>query len=83
MKGRKYRGRNDIYEKLLEACEPELGCNKMKFIFNAEISYEQLNSYLGDAMERELIRVNQKRYHLTDKGRGMLDKLRGISEIMK
>ena len=76
----KYRDRNEIVKQILTSClEPK---TKTKIMYNAYLSYTQVQYYVEYCLKKELIEQNGNgTYHITGKGRDVIDlqnKLFGI-----
>jgi predicted transcriptional regulator len=50
----KYRNRTEIIASVLEAAN-STGASKTRIMFNAYLSYEQLNEYLNELLDKELL----------------------------
>ena len=98
----KYRSKIDIIGHILEALVSgraggDTGLTKGKIMYNVFLSYAQLQGYLSDLVENELIEQYQKElkakdkrkqrpfnyyYRITDKGRRFLQIYRDLSEMI-
>jgi predicted transcriptional regulator len=64
----KYRSKFDIIGLLLEAANG--GATKTKMIYQALVTYEQINEYLGFILEKDLVEYENlsRQFRTTEKG---------------
>jgi predicted transcriptional regulator len=65
----KYRNRTEIFASVLVAAKGT-GASKARIMFNAYLSYEQLNEYLNELLDKELLTydLHTRTYHIAPKG---------------
>ena len=65
----KYRNRTEIIASVLEAANGT-GATKTRIMFDAHLSYEQLNEYLNEILDKELLayELHPRTYHIAPKG---------------
>jgi predicted transcriptional regulator len=70
----KYRNRTEIIASVLEAAKGT-GASKTRIMFNAYLSYEQLNEYLDELLDKELLAYNldTRTCRITPKGNKFLE----------
>lgn len=70
----KYRNRTEIIASVLEAAKSE-GVSKTRIMFAAYLAYEQLNEYLNELLEKELLvyDLHTRTYCITPKGSKFLE----------
>jgi predicted transcriptional regulator len=70
----KYRNRTEIIASVLEAAKNE-GASKTRIMFIAYLSYEQLNEYMNELLDKELLTydLHTRTYNITSKGRKFLE----------
>jgi len=70
----KYRNRTEIIASVLEATNGT-GASKTRIMFNAYLSYEQLNEYLNELLDKELLAydLHTRTYHIAPKGSKFLE----------
>jgi predicted transcriptional regulator len=70
----KYRNRTEIIASVLEAAKNE-GASKTRIMFIAYLSYEQLNEYMNELLDKELLTYDfhTRTYNITSKGRKFLE----------
>jgi predicted transcriptional regulator len=70
----KYRNRIEIIASVLEATKGG-GASKTRIMFNAHLSYEQLDEYLNEVLEKELLAndFHTRTYNITPKGSKFLE----------
>jgi predicted transcriptional regulator len=70
----KYRNRTEIIASVLEATKGG-GASKTRIMFNAYLSYEQLNEYLNELLGKELLAYDfhTRTNNITPKGRKFLE----------
>ena len=70
----KYRNRTEIIASVLEATKGG-SASKTRIMFNAYLSYEQLNEYLNEVLEKELLAYDfhTQTYNITPKGSKFLE----------
>jgi len=55
---------------------------KTHILYKANLSPQMLNDYLNILIKNKLIRIENKSYHITDKGREYVSKYRFITEFI-
>jgi predicted transcriptional regulator len=70
----KYRNRTEIIASVLEAANGT-GTSKTRIMFNAYLSYEQLNEYLNELLDKKLLAydLHTRTYHIAPKGSKFLE----------
>jgi len=70
----KYRNRTEIIASVLEATKGD-GVSKTRIMFTAYLSYEQLNEYLKELLDKGLLTYNlhTRTYNITSKGTKFLE----------
>ena len=69
----KYRNRTEIIASVLEATNGT-GASKTRIMFNAYLSYEQLNEYLNELLDKELpYDLHTRTYYMAPKGSKFLE----------
>jgi predicted transcriptional regulator len=79
----KYRSRSQIISEILRVADMN-GATKMNIMYKAFLSYHQLKEYLEFLQASEMIRYveNAKIYHITEKGKKLLQAYSEIDEMM-
>jgi predicted transcriptional regulator len=77
----KYRGRQQIYQDILESCNNELGTNRTNIMYKGMMSYGQMKDYMDDVLEKGLVEERKKRFFLTDRGREALSLLNELEMV--
>jgi predicted transcriptional regulator len=70
----KYRNRTEIIASVLEAAKGD-DVSKTRIMFTAYLSYEQLNEYLDELLDKELMvyDLHMRTYNITPKGSKFLE----------
>jgi predicted transcriptional regulator len=70
----KHRNRTEIIASVLEAVKGD-GVSKTRIMFIAYLSYEQLNEYLNELLDKELLTydLNTQTYNISPKGSKFLE----------
>ena len=78
----KYRSRTEIVGRILKVASQ--GATKTKIMYDAYLSYTQLNEYLRFLTENKMIKRNDgtEIYRLTEKGQRFYQKCREIDEMI-
>lgn len=71
----KYRNRTEIIASVLEAVKGGDGASKTRIMFIAYLSYEQLNEYLNELLDKELLAydLHTRTYNITPNGSKFLE----------
>ena len=75
------RGRQEIISQILEICMN--GANKTHIVYQANLNFSTVNSYLDLLIKNDLIRVHEGRailYDTTPKGKRLLESIKQINE---
>jgi predicted transcriptional regulator len=78
----KYRGRNQIFRDMLEACVNPAGIQKTRIMYATYMSCAQMRVYLGQAIEKGLVIESDGLFFITQKGVDALHLLRRVDEII-
>jgi predicted transcriptional regulator len=78
----KYRNRTEIIASVLEAAKNE-GASKTRIMFIAYISYEQLNEYMNELLDKELLTYDShtRTYNITSKGSKFLELYEELEKV--
>jgi predicted transcriptional regulator len=78
----KYRNRTEILVSVLVAAKGA-GASKTRIMFNAYLSYEQLNEYLNELLDKELLTydLHTRPYHIAPKGSKFLELYSELDKI--
>ena len=82
----KYRSRIDIISVILDATNGGAdGLTKIKIMYQAYLSHEQIKEYLSVLIESELLNydVYTRKFKTTEKGLRFLDTYNQMSDVMK
>ena len=79
----KYRNRTEIIASVLEAAKDD-GVSKTRIMFTAYLSYEQLNEYLDELLEKELMvyDLHSRIYNITHKGSKFLELYSELEKVV-
>jgi predicted transcriptional regulator len=77
----KYRGRQEIYQDILETCNNYDGVNRTHIMYEGMMSFGQLKEYMADVLDKGLVVERKKKFYLTDKGREALVILNRLEEV--
>ncbi len=75
------RSRNEIISQILEICKN--GASKTKIVYQANLNFNSVNTYLDLLIKNDLIRVNEGRailYDTTPKGIRLLETIKQIND---
>jgi len=75
------RSRNEIISQILEICIN--GANKTHIVYQANLNFRTVNTYLDPLIKNGLIRVNEEReihYEITPKGIRLLESIKQIND---
>jgi predicted transcriptional regulator len=82
-----YRGRTEIISQILEAANDGggAGITKTKLMYNAFLSYDQLQEYLMLLIESDLLSYDStiRKFKITEKGLTFLQAYNQIDQILK
>jgi predicted transcriptional regulator len=80
----KYRSKTEIISAILTSIieSNEQTCPKTKIMYKAFLSYQQMNDYLNLLALKDLVKVDDKEYTITEKGKQFLSTARKINSII-
>ena len=73
------RSRQEIISQILEICIN--GASKTRIVYQANLNFKMVNSYLDLLIKNEMIQVNEKQvtlYETTQKGKSLLERLQKV-----
>lgn len=76
------RSRTEIIFEILQALEAGVN-TKTRLMYASNLDWRNFSRYVDYMLKEELIYIKGNVYHLTEKGRCLLTKLKEISQILR